>query len=267
MPTESLTTSLEHGGQAPLDSKIHKFTLTELTDLGNGNTKPFKYYDHMKVFCAENEREYTWRERKQNETDEHLLTSDFTYPNGAIYEGFDYSGKDYNFFLTPLYLKEKQPSTGTSGKRIFIVNEDGTVVLGNQQTTLVNVEFVDTEDEDTNPDTLRFIFSDQSKIDVNISGVLDFDAIFNSNKILIDNEKFTYRSRGGTIDNILPGDLAINGELTGNTDNQNINYGPNELGKFLIFVSGDPTVLGSWEVLESMPLGNKPINEAGASPS
>lgn len=68
-----------------------------------------------------------------------------------------------------------------------------------------------------------------------------------SNKITIGGNEFTYYAINGTISNIQNGDLALDGIISST-----------ELGKYLRYDTGDPTLLASWEVLESIDISPLP---------
>jgi hypothetical protein len=98
MANINLSTGVVPATQIPLDSKVFVKTLLVLASLGLDDNLAYKYYEKMKVFCAENEKEYIWREElSPGETDGVLETS-FTYPAAAIADGVDYSGRVFNFF-------------------------------------------------------------------------------------------------------------------------------------------------------------------------
>lgn len=97
MPNIDYQNSLSTAGQFPLNGKTRFKTIQELTDLGAGNFKAFKYQEDMIVQCIENHTQYIWREVLPSETGG-LLPSSFTYPPGAIADGIDYSNRTFNFF-------------------------------------------------------------------------------------------------------------------------------------------------------------------------
>lgn len=83
-------------GQYPLNGKTQFKTLVELKDLGVNNSNAFKYQEDMKVNCIETHKEYMWRENINQE--QGILDTDFSYPQGAIADGINYEGRDFNFF-------------------------------------------------------------------------------------------------------------------------------------------------------------------------
>ena len=82
--------------QAPLDAKTMVNRLTDLTDLGTGNTKPFLYHRGMKIYCHQNKKSYEWTD-DLNDNQTKLLTNDFVYPTGSEYDGINYQGLSFNF--------------------------------------------------------------------------------------------------------------------------------------------------------------------------
>lgn len=94
----NLATSITVSSQLPLDGKAYFPTLSSMADLGESDYKAFIYQDSLVVECVENKEQYIWRERLAEDTEE-IITGNYTYPAGAISNGFDYSGKIYNFFL------------------------------------------------------------------------------------------------------------------------------------------------------------------------
>lgn len=88
--------SLRMSSQAPLDSKSMVNRLSDLTDLGQGNTNPFRYYRGMKVYCHENRKNYEWTD-DLNDSQVKLLQNDFVYPTGSEYDGISYQGLAFNF--------------------------------------------------------------------------------------------------------------------------------------------------------------------------
>jgi hypothetical protein len=96
-PTNDFPTGLNVISQSPLDQKTYFRTLSELSFLGLNNNKAFTYYDRMVVFCAENEKNYIWKER-ENVIDVGVVLNDFIYPPGSEIDNFEYSGLAYNFF-------------------------------------------------------------------------------------------------------------------------------------------------------------------------
>lgn len=94
-----ITTGVFTTTQLPLDSKTFANTLAELQTLGLDDHKAFYYFEKLKVYCAENDLEYQWREEKTVGETGGLLASSYTYPVDAIAGGVDYSGRTFNFFL------------------------------------------------------------------------------------------------------------------------------------------------------------------------
>lgn len=98
MSTTSKTpvpTGLIIPSQIPLNNKEYFLSESILSDLGDNNELAFTYYKGMLAYCAEENTWYEWKEVEPN--DNTLLPINFTYPNGWIAEGIDYSNKLYNF--------------------------------------------------------------------------------------------------------------------------------------------------------------------------
>ena len=98
---QPVTTSFNMKGQKPLDSKL---TFKSLIDLKNSTTEDpnvfFSFYKGMKVYLQEEGEEIIWEEVNEVNVQNAILTEGFLYPLNLNYEGFDYSGKLFNFFYT-----------------------------------------------------------------------------------------------------------------------------------------------------------------------
>lgn len=89
--------SIEVATQSPLDGKTMFLTLDEMRL--NIEINAFKYYEDMVVRCIKTHKEYIWRETKQSDKiSDKVLRNDFTYPDGAIAFGINYSNRKFNFF-------------------------------------------------------------------------------------------------------------------------------------------------------------------------
>lgn len=97
MPKIDISTGFEVAGQFPLNYKGYFKTIAEMQDLGISNAYAYKYYETMFATCVETNKQYVWREAQVGETG--ILVSHFTYPNGIISNGIDYSNREFNFFL------------------------------------------------------------------------------------------------------------------------------------------------------------------------
>lgn len=92
-------------GQAPLDAKLVIVNKEILDDIiaANPISYAFNFYKGMKVYLQEEEKLYIWEyvfSESYKENDK-LLSQDYIYPQGTIYEGLDYSGKAYNLIEIP----------------------------------------------------------------------------------------------------------------------------------------------------------------------
>ena len=148
--------------QIPLDVKSHVSTIAELIDLGANNFKAFMYYKGLKVFCIENNNTYVWKESAGLTGG--LLTNDFTYPDGIVCFGVDYSLKAYNFFLktesleifsvgygAPVY-KGFNDVTNQHEIKSIVVPTDGNLEMQENEKELIfrfkNIQLIDTESEE-----------------------------------------------------------------------------------------------------------------------
>lgn len=82
--------------QEPLDLKTVKLTLAELLDLGTDGNLAYTYVEQQVFHCIDENKDYQWREVVGDEVG--LMAGNFTYPNGVIAFGIDYSGREFNFF-------------------------------------------------------------------------------------------------------------------------------------------------------------------------
>jgi len=97
MPYIDLLTGTRLLGQFALNPKQYFLTLSDLQDLGTNDVNAYNYYEGLIAVVNEDKKQYIWRE--ENDVEENrLLTSDFTYPNGTIANGIDYSNRSFNFF-------------------------------------------------------------------------------------------------------------------------------------------------------------------------
>lgn len=93
--TNNILTGLVVAGQVPLDAKTYVINEATLMDLGPNNNLAYTYHKGLKVNCIAERTIYEWKEMGVGE--EGLLPTNFTYPNGLIVNGIDYSNKQYNF--------------------------------------------------------------------------------------------------------------------------------------------------------------------------
>ncbi len=94
----NIPTGLVVPAQVPLDAKLFSPDEATLGNLGTSNNLAYTYHDSMEVFCMTEKTRWIWREVQLVEPTPGLVASDFTYPNGLIVFGIDYSNKVYNFF-------------------------------------------------------------------------------------------------------------------------------------------------------------------------
>jgi hypothetical protein len=97
-PVNNIPTGLIVPAQVPLDAKLFSPDEATLGNLGTSSNLAYTYHDSMEVFCIDEKTKWIWREVQLGEENTGLVASDFTYPNGLIVFGIDYSNKVYNFF-------------------------------------------------------------------------------------------------------------------------------------------------------------------------
>lgn len=99
--TEDTSTSYRVAGQNPLDSKTISTSLNVLkAEIGSTPSIYYSFYKGMKVYLQEEGEEIIWAEITEANQNDGILDENFTYPNSTVYEGFDYSGKEFNFIYT-----------------------------------------------------------------------------------------------------------------------------------------------------------------------
>ncbi len=95
-------------GQSPLDEKaIFPNKQAFLSLIANNPSYAFDFYKGMVVYFQAEEKFYVWEtpfSQYYIENDK-ILTVDFIYPNGSVYNGLDYSGRAFNMIELP-YKKE-----------------------------------------------------------------------------------------------------------------------------------------------------------------
>jgi len=91
----NILSGLNIPSQIPLDPKTRCINELTLKGLGLNDNLAYTYYKGLEVTCIEENTKWEWKEVEIG--DEKLLDIDFTYPNGLIVDGVDYSNKVYNF--------------------------------------------------------------------------------------------------------------------------------------------------------------------------
>lgn len=81
--------------QSPLDIKGATLNEETLKDLGLNNALAYTYHKSLVVTCLDTRNKYEWKEMEEGDVG--LLDENFTYPNGIMTWGIDYSNKTYNF--------------------------------------------------------------------------------------------------------------------------------------------------------------------------
>lgn len=83
-------------GQIPLDAKSYSPNQNLLKILGDDNNLAYTYFEGMVVFCIEEKTRWEWREAVGAE--QGLIDDNFTYPDGLVALGINYSLRSFNFF-------------------------------------------------------------------------------------------------------------------------------------------------------------------------
>jgi hypothetical protein len=108
--------------QIPLDVKEYSLSETALKDLGAGDNLAYVYTQGLIVYCIEEQTRWEWREVVGAKTG--LLPVNFTYPNGVITFGINYSNKIFNFF--PVKSADGSETKIEAGDNVSI-SGDGTI--------------------------------------------------------------------------------------------------------------------------------------------
>jgi len=82
--------------QIPLDIKQYSISEDTLKNLGPNNNLAYTYIQGLIVYCVQEKTRWEWREVVGVEIG--LIPINFTYPNGIIAFGIDYSNRTFNFF-------------------------------------------------------------------------------------------------------------------------------------------------------------------------
>ncbi len=93
--TNTIITGLQVNGQVHLNTKEYKLNEATLMDLGLNDNLAYKYPKGLRVHCITERTNWEWKEMEAGDVG--LLPSNFTYPNGLIVDGIDYSNTQYNF--------------------------------------------------------------------------------------------------------------------------------------------------------------------------
>lgn len=91
-------------GQAPLDAKMTFTNVAAFNLLRQQNPAyAFGFYKGMMVYFKEEEKTYIWEDPFSDNYKENnkLMTENFIYPIGSVYEDYDYSFKAFNLMELP----------------------------------------------------------------------------------------------------------------------------------------------------------------------
>lgn len=146
-----ILTGLKTASQQPLDAKLYSLSESALEDLGANSNLAYTYYKGMRVYCAEEQSTWEWREVQEEEDEDPLLDIGFIYPSNLTVNGVNYSNKEYNFF--PVSSKQLFYDITGSTSETGVSLVEGYSEIGNTKVyTLKNllssdesVEIIDTE--------------------------------------------------------------------------------------------------------------------------
>lgn len=103
--------------QIPLNIKQYVASEADLQNLGTSSNLAFTYEQGIIIYAIEEGTRWEWKEVTLENDGEGLLTSNFTYPDGVVTFGIDYSNRVFNFFeykaeLPPLELIDEGNGNG-----------------------------------------------------------------------------------------------------------------------------------------------------------
>ena len=90
MANINLTTGIVTNGQFPVDGDTYFKSLSDVTSK-DVSREAFGYYEGMVITILGNDFLWEWREEESVNESGGLLSSSFTYPNGLVSYGIDYS--------------------------------------------------------------------------------------------------------------------------------------------------------------------------------
>jgi hypothetical protein len=99
--------------QIPLDVKEYALSESVLSNLLTSNNLAYTFTQGLVVYCVAEKTRWEWREGEVGEIG--LLPVGFTYPNGLITFGIDYSNKIFNFFPFEVGQEGPQGPIGPQG--------------------------------------------------------------------------------------------------------------------------------------------------------
>lgn len=98
---ENITTALRVQGQMPLDAKNIEVSLLSLKEKISENPLIFySFYKGMEIYIQDEGQKIIWDEVSPSNSSKTILDDNHIYPTNVIYEEYDYSGKEFNFFYT-----------------------------------------------------------------------------------------------------------------------------------------------------------------------
>ena len=97
MANINLTTGIVTNGQFPVDGDTYFKNRSDVTSL-DISKHAYGFYEGMTLKIIDEEFSWEWREEKSVNETGGILSSSFTYPNGLVSNGIDYSNRVFNFF-------------------------------------------------------------------------------------------------------------------------------------------------------------------------
>lgn len=101
-----LTSGVRVATQEPLDLKEYCINEATLANLGASNNLAYTYFDGLLVYCASEKTSWRWREVGVGESSLGLMPANFTYPNGIVNNGINYSNRTFNFFSADIAVSD-----------------------------------------------------------------------------------------------------------------------------------------------------------------
>lgn len=175
-----ILTGLKTASQQPLDAKLYSLSESALEDLGANSNLAYTYYKGMRVYCAEEQSTWEWREVQEEEDEDPLLDIGFIYPSNLTVNGVNYSNKEYNFFPV-------------SSKQLFYD------ITGSTSETGVSLVEGYSEDENTKVYILKNLISSDESVEIMDTGsTIDFKVTGSGENISLEDGITTKLNGTGT---------------------------------------------------------------------
>ena len=143
--SSNITTGLKITAQIPLDIKGNIKDEATLAYLGVSDNLAFTYHERLEINCLAEGSRFVWREVEVGEENTGLVPLDFTYPNGIVTYGVDYSNRTFNFFRVIVSNTLNNVGSGSG------VYKDTTSIGGNSQFNLKSLKVSSVGAGDTLP--------------------------------------------------------------------------------------------------------------------